>query len=447
MAERRGEARSERQAQGPEAREVAPRRNNKKRKSLIYIGILLCAIVGVATIYSAENQNPSSHHSKTNSGQSGSKGSAPAASATAAKPLVPVNAPPPGSAVAQMFKDQEKQGEEARQRSHGSIGKAGMASETIVSPKGRYAGRTNTPSVSTGSAMARSSQIMALQGRGGSESQGQSSGDQSGGSQFGYQQPGQPPNQLGQLKSLIGGLANKGGKGSPLQQHSTDDSARQNTYQHFLKSNSSNTMGGSGAIPVNPPMSGYVLMPGTMIPAVLLTRINSDLPGMIVARVRQNVYDSVHGTKLVIPMGSTLVGYYGSKIFAGQTRVLSSFNKIIFPNGSTVDLKGMTASDAYGQAGMHANVNNHYLEMFGASFLIAALSTVLPSTSNVTVVGGGLSSGGLESSGGSALNQVSQKALNRAINIPPTLIVHRGFRFNVMVNKPIRLGINESPQS
>ncbi|EQD76662.1 Bacterial conjugation TrbI-like protein [mine drainage metagenome] len=181
-------------------------------------------------------------------------------------------------------------------------------------------------------------------------------------------------------------------------------------------------------------------MPGSVIPAVLVSEIDSDLPGMVVARVTRTVDDSVHEYEPMIPMGSTLVGYYSSDVSQGQTRVLASFSEIIFPDGRRVPLAGMAAADAYGASGLKDEVRTHFWKIFGSSFLIAALSSFLPADQSGIVLTPGVSSGALiGSAAGQALVGTSQAILERNQNIPPTLVIRPGFRFLVMVNRPITL--------
>lgn len=182
------------------------------------------------------------------------------------------------------------------------------------------------------------------------------------------------------------------------------------------------------------------LMPGSVIPAVLESEIDSDLPGMIVARVTQAIDDSVHERQTMIPMGSTLVGYYSSDVNQGQTRVLASFNEIIFPDGRRVPLAGMAAADAYGASGLKDEVHTHFWKVFGSSFLIAALSAFLPADQSSIILTPGVSAGTLVgSAAGEALVGTSQAILARNERVPPTLVVRPGFRFLVMVNRPITL--------
>jgi hypothetical protein len=97
------------------------------------------------------------------------------------------------------------------------------------------------------------------------------------------------------------------------------------------------------------PASPYEVKAGTIIPAVMLGAINSDLPGQILGQVRENVYDSDTGEHLLIPQGTRLVGLYDHKIVYGQERVLITWQRLILPSGSSLSLKdGMPGTDALG---------------------------------------------------------------------------------------------------
>ncbi len=92
---------------------------------------------------------------------------------------------------------------------------------------------------------------------------------------------------------------------------------------------------------VVPQFSPYELKRGSVIPATLITGLNSDLPGRITAQVSQNVYDSATGYRLLIPQGARLFGRYDSKVSFGQERVLVVWTDLIFPNGATLQIGGM----------------------------------------------------------------------------------------------------------
>jgi type IV secretion system protein VirB10 len=95
-----------------------------------------------------------------------------------------------------------------------------------------------------------------------------------------------------------------------------------------------------------PQQSLYELKRGSVIPATLISGINSDLQGRITAQVGQNVYDSATGHRLLIPQGTKLFGRYDSKVSFGQSRVLVVWSDIIFPNGSTLQIGGMAGTAA-----------------------------------------------------------------------------------------------------
>lgn len=177
----------------------------------------------------------------------------------------------------------------------------------------------------------------------------------------------------------------------------------------------------------SPARPGFVLRKGKIIPAVLGRQINSDLPGRIVAYVRENVYDAQGN--LLIPMGSTLVGQYDSQVKVGQSRVLFAFEDLILPNGYSFRLPAAAGTDMAGAAGMAGDVNNHFFKMFGTSLLIAVLADRTKQPSNVTNIG----SSGPGTAAGQVLTDVSRTILDRNRVIPPTITVDQGTRINVEV--------------
>src|SRR3546814_11498642 len=100
-------------------------------------------------------------------------------------------------------------------------------------------------------------------------------------------------------------------------------------------------------------------MAGTVIPAALLTTVNSDLPGQVIASVTEHVYDSVTGRPLLIPQGSRLIGQYDSQVADGQRRDLLVWTGVIRTEGSSVVLERLRAQDAAGQEGLAARVEGH----------------------------------------------------------------------------------------
>jgi type IV secretion system protein VirB10 len=192
---------------------------------------------------------------------------------------------------------------------------------------------------------------------------------------------------------------------------------------------------------VRKPVSPYEVKAGTIIPAVLLTAINSDLPGQITGQVRENVYDSDTGEHLLIPQGTRLVGLYDHHIVYGQQRVLITWKRLILPNGSSLSLRdGMPGTDADGAAGFHDQVNNHYLRIFGHALLMSVISAGVQ-LSQIPQYGqsfaGPTAGNVLGGAVGQQLGSATSEVLRRGMNVSPTLEIRPGFAFNVMVTQDV----------
>ena len=167
--------------------------------------------------------------------------------------------------------------------------------------------------------------------------------------------------------------------------------------------------------------------------------IDSDLPGEIIGQVRENVYDTASGKYLLIPQGSRLVGVYSSAVTYGQTRVLVAWNRLIYPNGDSIDIGQMPGSDVGGYAGFNDEVNNHYLRIFGSAVLASLFSAGAqlsqPQNSNGTVNSTQI----LAASLGQQANTVGTMLISRGLDIQPTLKIRNGYLFNIMVTKDMVL--------
>ncbi|WP_454703061.1 IncP-type conjugal transfer protein TrbI [Agrobacterium burrii] len=190
---------------------------------------------------------------------------------------------------------------------------------------------------------------------------------------------------------------------------------------------------------VVPQQSPFELKRGSVIPATLITGINSDLPGRITAQVSQSVYDSATGHRLLIPQGTKLFGRYDSKVSFGQKRVLVVWTDIIFPNGSTLQIGGMSGTDGQGYGGFNDKVNNHYFRTFGSAVLIALIGTgidaSLPESS--TLATQDIASDAARRNFAESFGRVAEQAINRNLNVQPTLEIRPGYKFNVLVDQDI----------
>ena len=184
------------------------------------------------------------------------------------------------------------------------------------------------------------------------------------------------------------------------------------------------------------PISPYQVMTGTVIAASLLTGLNSDLPGTIIAQVTQPVYDTATGQHLLIPQGARLIGRYDSRVSFGQSRALVVWDRILFPDSTSIQISALPGTDQSGFSGLKDRVDNHYGRLLGAS----GLATILG-------VGSELTFGDDESDLVEAIrdsvqdstNQAGQRIVDRNLNIQPTIRVRPGWPLRVIVTQDLIL--------
>lgn len=186
------------------------------------------------------------------------------------------------------------------------------------------------------------------------------------------------------------------------------------------------------------PRSPFELRAGYVVPATLVSGINSDLPGQIMAQVSQGVYDTPTGKYLLIPQGSRLVGSYSSDVAYGQSRVLVAWQRIIFPDGKAMDIGSMAGADSAGYSGFSDQVNNHYLRVFGSAFLMSGIVagiSLSQDRNSDSYNDRQTASSAMSEALGQQLGQVTAQMIAKNLNIAPTLEIRPGYRFNVMVTK------------
>lgn len=141
------------------------------------------------------------------------------------------------------------------------------------------------------------------------------------------------------------------------------------------------------------PQSRTELKAGTVIPAVMIGGIKSDLPGQIVGQVSRNVYDSTTGRYLLIPQGSRLVGTYDSTVGYGEKRLLVAWKRLILPDGSSFDLGAMPGADSAGYAGFKDRVNTHFAKAMSSALMVSLFSAGIQLSQPQAANGENVSSG------------------------------------------------------
>ena len=192
-------------------------------------------------------------------------------------------------------------------------------------------------------------------------------------------------------------------------------------------------------------LSGYFLSDdalwiGTVIPAVLLTAVNTDLPGNIIARVTQNIYDSRTGRNLLVPQGTLLVAQYNSSVSYSQRRVQIVWDILIRPDGYQVELEGMNGVDPQGMAGIKAAYRENWFEYVKAAGIITLFSIANAKlTEEVAQRASDEMATAVVTSNAEFVRDIGGNLISRALEIQPTLTVANGERINVMLNKNIFL--------
>lgn len=190
---------------------------------------------------------------------------------------------------------------------------------------------------------------------------------------------------------------------------------------------------------VVPPMSPYELKRGSVIPATLISGLNSDLPGRIIAQVSQNVYDSATGYRLLIPQGAKVFGRYDSRVSFGQERVLVVWTDLIFPNGSTLQIGGMAGSDGEGYGGFSDKLDRHLWRTFASAALVAIIGTgidmSLPESS--TLATQDTATDAARRNFAEVFGRAAEQTISRNLNIQPTVRVRPGYKFNILVDQDI----------
>lgn len=259
---------------------------------------------------------------------------------------------------------------------------------------------------------------------------------------------GQPaPNDLSRVASTLGhalGVAAQGGdalaptNGQALQ-NDYDSQNMQSRKEAFLAASQNRREDDYLHSARDIPLSRYEIKAGWEIPAVLEQSLNSDLPGELKALVTSNVYDTATGIFLLIPQGSRLVGRYDSRISYGQDGVQVAWNRVIFPDATSLDLDGMVGLDSHGNAGLRDKVDHHYNRLIGFSVLTSLFTAAFDisqrtNQSTLTYPSPAQTAG---SAVGQELSQTGAQITRRNLNVQPTIKVPAGYKFVVRVNRDI----------
>jgi type IV secretion system protein VirB10 len=245
------------------------------------------------------------------------------------------------------------------------------------------------------------------------------------------------PTQL--LGALGASNATEAGNAAALMQEGAQDV---NAYRHKLdfltQDGAERTPQGYSTNTRNAPLASMELKAGSVIPGLLLTGINSDLPGTVVGQVSENVWDTATGKFLLIPQGTRILGVYDSRITQGQKRVSVVWNRLVYPDGSSLNIAGSPGTDVGGYSGIKGKVDNHYGQLLNAVLFSSVFATLADVAAGDTSDNDKKSAKDvlLETTGVTIAN-VGARLAERALDIQPTIVIKPGSRFNVMVQQDV----------
>lgn len=186
----------------------------------------------------------------------------------------------------------------------------------------------------------------------------------------------------------------------------------------------------------------FVVFEGTTIDTVLVNRLDGEFAGPLKVMVTNPIY-SQDRQHMLIPEGTFILGDVQKVAGLGQKRLAVTFHRLLMPDGYSVDLDQFHGLDQAGATGLKDKVNNHYVEIFGASIALG----VIAGAAQATNVNQGYNESGTEAyrSGiASSLSQSSANVLDRFINIPPTITIHEGHRIKVYITQDMLLPAYEN---
>jgi type IV secretory pathway VirB10-like protein len=183
-----------------------------------------------------------------------------------------------------------------------------------------------------------------------------------------------------------------------------------------------------------PSGSAYTVRAGTVIPGLLLTGINSDLPGEILGQTSRDVFDSRTEQILLVPKGSHLIGAYDNRS-VNTGRLIVAWTRLILPDGRSWSLPHLAATDETGEIGLHDKVNHHYARVYGAALLTSVISAgvqlsqpqqsaLYAAPSSRQVAAGAL---------GQNLGDIALESAKRGLDTPPTVTIRPGQPFDVFL--------------
>ena len=192
------------------------------------------------------------------------------------------------------------------------------------------------------------------------------------------------------------------------------------------------------------PLSPFELKAGAVVPAALLTGVDTARAGPVVAMVTQNVFDTVSGRHLLIPQGTRLIGRHEGESAYGDRRAFLVWERLILPNGKSLILDGEPGVDAQGAIGVRGQVDRRLFPLLIGTLFAGAITTL----GQVARDDAGEGSGGWLGDAGDAAAiegaQVGGRLVDRELEVRPSIRLRPGAPVRVMITRDLILELYRS---
>ena len=182
--------------------------------------------------------------------------------------------------------------------------------------------------------------------------------------------------------------------------------------------------------------SRYVVFEGTVLETLLVNRLNGTFAGPITCLLTTDIYshDRQH---VLIPAGTKLLGEVKKVEALGQQRLAIFFHRLIMSDGYSVSLDQFKGLSQIGETALRDKVNNHYLQIFGASLAIGILGGIAEAGTGNVFTNSPIDQA--RAGFGSNLANSSMQILDRFLNILPTVTIREGNRVKVYLSGDLLL--------
>jgi len=185
------------------------------------------------------------------------------------------------------------------------------------------------------------------------------------------------------------------------------------------------------------PLSPFELKAGAMVPAALVTAVDTAREGPVIATVTQNVYDTVSGRHLLVPQGTRLIGRSGGETAHGDRRAFLTWDRLILPNGKSLILTEEAGVDAQGAVGVPGRVDRRLSSLLLGTLFAGAITTL------GQVARDGATGGGVLGDAGDAAAiegaQVGGRLIDRELQVRPSIRLRAGAPVRVMITRDLIL--------